>query len=78
MEPRSINGFAFTASITAAGTVVTLVANKDDHEGRRCEVFTLVPEQAADLAELIKGAVATAKARRKAIRKAEKTTEQPQ
>ena len=66
------NGFAFSASISADGTEITLVANKDDHEGRFNHVFRMSPESATELVELIRGSCATAKQRRKAIGKAAK------
>jgi transposase len=71
----STNGFAFTASIDKAGESVTLVAHKDDHEGRKTEVFHFAPEQVSLLTTLLIGAVGTAKERRKAIRRAAKEAE---
>lgn len=66
----STNGFTFTAAIDAKGEQVTLVAHKDDHEGKKTEVFRLTPDEARALVGLVQANVDAAKNRRKAIRKA--------
>jgi len=70
MSIRSANGFYFSSSTTAEGDVITVVAEKDDHENKRTEVFRMNPEEAMKLAELIRVTCQAAKQRRKAIRRA--------
>lgn len=60
----------FTASISALGTHIRLVALQDDHEGLREIVLTLTQEECRELTELMAGQVATAQERQKAIQKA--------
>lgn len=69
----SDNGFTFTASVGAKGEQLTLVAHKEDHEGRKTIAFTFDANDAKrvlGLVELLKGNLDTAHRRRKAIRKA--------
>ena len=51
----------FTASISALGTHIRLVALQDDHEGLREIVLTLTQEECRELTELMAGQVATAR-----------------
>lgn len=70
MTPKSLNGFTFDAAVSSDGASVTVVANKDDHEGKRTDVFRFDPDAVNLLADLLKRTCRTAKDRRKAIRKA--------
>lgn len=75
MEPKSANGFTFSAAVAADGTSITLVAHKEDHEGRKTEVFHFLPAEASLLAALVRGSVEMAKRRRKEIRRAAREAE---
>lgn len=69
--PNSINGYTFTVTPNSVGTMLTVVAHKDDHEGQFTHVFTFLPEKANELASLIAKTCKSAKDRRKAMRKAQ-------
>ena len=73
---KTENGYGFNVSITADGEHLTLVAFKDDHEGRRNHVFNLTPESAKWLVQLIEANCRNARDRRKAMRRAEREAKQ--
>ena len=70
MQPKSLNGYAFSTSGSADGTEITIVAAKDDHEGKETHVFRLDTTNTSELWQLIKNQAATANERRKATRRA--------
>ena len=69
---KSLNGFAFSGSVTNTGQEVTLVAHKNDHEGEILQGFKFGPTGLTELINLLEVLRETSKARRKAIRKAAK------
>lgn len=71
----SINGYTFSASTNNEGNFITLVAHKDDDEGRKTEVFKFSTAEANNLCDLIRNNCKTAKDRRKAVKKGEREEE---
>ena len=75
---KSNNGFFFNVAPNSHGDLITVVANKNDHEAQQTVVFALLPDQATALQVELLRVVKAAKERRKAIRRAARQEEAKQ
>ena len=60
----SINGYTFMASANGEGTLITVIAHKDDSGGGKTEVFKFSIAEANDLCDMLKYNCKLAKDRR--------------